>query len=236
MGMMWRIAVVDDQVSVWNRMKDYFERYTKERGERFQLTFFENAMLFLDHYKPQYDIILMDIDMPGMNGMEAAHRLRELDEAVVLVFVTNLAQYAINGYEVSAVDFIVKPVDYSKFAFKLTRALRLVPDKERAVVLLRTESGTVTVEQEDILYVEVDGHNLYYHTEKETYRIRGSLKQAESELPPPAFFLCNKCYLVNLAHVEEVSGNTVTLAGETVSVSRPKKKAFMEALAAYYNQ
>ena len=85
-------------------------------------------------------------------------------------------------------------------------------------------------------YVEVQGHSLFYHTASETYRVRGSLKQAEADFTPPRFFTCNKCYIVNLAYVEEIKNNNVAVvAGEEVMISRPKKKAFMDALAAYYN-
>ena len=232
---MWRVAIVDDQQSVRTQMQSYFERYQQEHQQQFRLSLFGNAELFLDQYKPVYDVVLMDIDMPGMNGLAAARRLRKLDEQVVLMFVTNLAQYAINGYEVSAVDYVIKPVDYSKFEFKLTRALSMVPPKNRQMVLVRTEDGVASVERADVTYVEVQGHSLFYHTASETYRVRGSLKQAEADFMPPQFFTCNKCYIVNLAYVEEIRNNVAVVAGEEVMISRPKKKPFMEALAAYYN-
>ncbi len=233
---MWRVAVVDDQASVRTQMESYFERYQQERGERFQISAFQDAAQFLDRYQPEYDLVLMDIDMPGMDGLTAAHRLRKLDPGVVLIFVTNLAQYAINGYEVSAVDFVVKPVSYAKFAFKLERALKLALPKDRPMVLIKTEEGTVAIQRGDITYVEVQGHNLFYHTGEETYRVRGSLKQAEEEFGEMPFFTCNKCYIVNLAFVDAVRENVAVVAGDEIVVSRPKKKAFMEALAAYYNR
>jgi DNA-binding LytR/AlgR family response regulator len=233
---MWRVAVVDDQMSVRSQMESYFERYQAEQGEHFQISSFQNATLFLDRYHPKYDLVLMDIDMPGMDGLTAAHRLRKLDPKVVLIFVTNLAQYAINGYEVNAVDFVVKPVNYAKFAFKLNRALKLATPRGRPMVLVKTENGTVAVQQESITYVEVQGHNLFYHTKEETYRIRGSLKQVEDAFGEMPFFTCNKCYIVNLAFVDAVRENVAVVAGNEIVVSRPKKKAFMEALAAYYNR
>jgi DNA-binding LytR/AlgR family response regulator len=233
---MWKVAVVDDQASVRTQMESYFERYQEERGEHFQIFSFQNAALFLDRYQPEYDLVLMDIDMPGMDGLTAAHRLRKLDSEVVLIFVTNLAQYAINGYEVSAVDFVVKPVSYAKFAFKLERALKLAAPKDRPMILIKTEDGTVAVQRGDITYVEVQGHNLFYHTEEKVYRVRGSLKQVEEEIGGMPFFTCHKCYIVNLAFVDAVRENVVVVAGNEIVVSRPKKKAFMEALAAYYNR
>lgn len=232
---MWRVAIVDDQLSIRTQMESYFGHYQEMHQQQFQISLFGNAELFLDQYKPVYDIVLMDIDMPGMNGLTAAHRLRKLDEQVVLMFVTNLTQYAINGYEVSAVDYVIKPLDYAKFEFKLTRALRMVAPKNKPMMFLKTEEGIVSVGQDDVTYVEVQGHNLFYHTSSETYRMRGSLKQAEAEFLPPRFFTCNKCYIVNLTYVEEIKNNVAIVAGDEIIISRPKKKAFMEALAAYYN-
>lgn len=233
---MKRIAIVDDDERVRNLLASYLARYSEEHCETFMPSVFAFPELFLTNYKPVYDIVLMDIDMPGMNGLEAARRLRELDERVVLLFITNLAQYAINGYEVQAADFVVKPVSYEKFEQKLTRALRFVPESTRPSLLIRTENGTVTVDIDDAKYIEVQGHYVFYHTPREVYRVRGSLKQTVEEINDEQFFVCDKCYIVNLAYVEAVNGNSVVVDGETVNVSRPKKKALMDALAAYHNR
>lgn len=233
---MRRIAIVDDDERIRNQLKEYLERYEQETGETFLVSEFGFAELFLTNYKPEYDIVFMDIDMPGMNGLSAAKRLRELDERVVLIFATNLAQYAINGYEVAATDFIVKPFRYDKFSQKLGRALKFVPESTRPTLLIRTESATVTVELDDVIYVEVNGHNVFYHTAKDVYRVRGSLKQAEEELNDSKFFVCDKSCMVNLDYVEEISGNMITVAGQKLCVSRSKRKPLMDALAAHHNR
>ena len=233
---MWHVAVVDDQLSIRNQMRAYFHRFGEENKELFQLSFFENPLVLLNQYKPCYDLILMDIDMPHMSGMEAARKLRRMDEQVVLVFLTNLSQYAIDGYEVRAVDYVMKPLDYERFAYKIRRALSFVPEKEGQVLLLRMEDHTIAVPQKDLTYVEVEGHYVSYHTLSEVHKVRGTLKQAQATLTPPTFFMCNKCYLVNLSCVEQIQGNVVTVAGEEILISRPRKKAFMEALAAYHNR
>ena len=233
---MKRIAIVDDDEKIRNELSAFLTRYEETSGEQFLVSVFGFAELFLTNYKPDYDIVFMDIDMPGMDGLAASRRLRELDERVVLLFITNLTQYAIQGYEVAATDFIVKPVSYERFRQKLTRALKFVPESKRPALLIRTEEATVTVDMDDVMYVEVQGHNVFYHTAKNEYRVRGSLKQAEQELNDPQFFACDKSCLVNLAYVEGVSGNTITVGGTELTVSRPKKKLFMNALAAYHNR
>lgn len=234
---MRNIAIVDDDESIRQQLQSYLKKYTNDFGEDFVISEFSIPEALLTNYKANYDIVFMDIDMPGMNGLQAAKRLREIDEKVVLIFVTNLAQYAIKGYEVAATDFVVKPLEYPKFETKITRAIKLTEDRGATPsILLRVEDKMVSVKMEDIRFIEVQGHSVFYHTSKDTYRIRGSLKESAEALDNDDFFMCAKCYLVNLAYVEAVKGNIVTVAGQDISVSRPKKKAFMEALAAYHNK
>lgn len=233
---MKRIAIVDDDERMRRLLKSYIDKYSETHAEKLQTSLFAFPELFLTNYRPEYDIVLMDIDMPSMDGLEASRRLRELDERVVLLFVTNLAQYAIKGYEVAATDFVVKPVTYETFSYKLTRALKYVPESKRPSLLLKTEDGTATVELDDVKYIEVQGHYVFYHTHKDVYRIRGSLKQTVEEINDPQFFVCDKGVIVNLAYVDAIQTNTVTVNGEQINVSRPKKKALMDALSAYHNR
>jgi len=233
---MKKVAIIDDDENIRSTIKEYLKKYEQASKEQFIVSDFAFPELFLTNYKPEYDIVMMDIDMPGMNGLTAARKLRNLDERVVLLFVTNLAQYALKGYEVAATDFIVKPLKYERFSQKLERALRFVPESTRPMLMIRTESATITVELDDIIYVEVNKHDVYYHTVKDVYRVRGSLKQAEEDLGDPKFFACDKSCLVNLAYVEGVSAGTVTVAGNELCVSRSKKKPLIDALAAFHNR
>ena len=121
-----KIAVVDDSPRDVQLIKGYVERYFKENGGDYQVWTFENGLDFLDEEKLSFDIVFMDVEMPHLNGIETARNFRKRDKMAVLVFITNMAQYAIHGYEVDAIEYMVKPVEYYNFSDKMEKALRFV--------------------------------------------------------------------------------------------------------------
>ena len=120
---MIHIAIVEDEKEFAQTLQDYIQRYMAETHTAIQTDTFHDGMSFLDEYSGKYQIVFMDIAMPHMNGMDTAERLRKVDSNVCLIFITSLAQYAIRGYEVEALDFIVKPVAYDLFKIRLEKAI-----------------------------------------------------------------------------------------------------------------
>lgn len=113
---MIRVAIVEDEAKIREQLMGYVQRYTRQYGTAFEVKTFADGLEILEDYRPAYDLILLDIEMKHMDGMETARRIRELDPEVMLVFITNMAQYAIKGYAVGALDYVLKPVPY--FAFR----------------------------------------------------------------------------------------------------------------------
>ncbi len=229
------VAVVEDEKRERELIKKYLASFGEERGVVFNVYEFEDGLSFLSDYKSIYDVVFMDIEMPHLSGMEAAKRLRKLDDKVALVFITNMAQYAVGGYEVDAMSFIVKPVTYSNFAMKLSRVMDKVNTDKKPFVLIKGKNNFKRVGVDEIRYVEVANHSLVWHTKSGKEQSTGSLKGVKEELGN-SFAFCNQCYLVNLRFCEEVSGYTVTVDGEVLQISRPKRASFIKALNIFLNE
>lgn len=142
---MYHIAIVEDEEEFRGQLQEYLRQYEKENQLSFQISVFEDGTEILENYKNEYDMILLDIQMPKLNGMDAAEFIREKDEDVVIMFITNMAQYAIRGYSVGALDFIMKPITYYTFAMKMTRAIKRVEKKAQKHLVLNLPDGINTL-------------------------------------------------------------------------------------------
>lgn len=235
---MKKIAIVEDESASAETLKSYLDKYASEEGERFEVRVFGDAVVFLADYSSKYDIVFMDIELPELNGMEAARRLRALDERVMIIFVTNLAKFAINGYEVGAFDFIVKPVSYADFRLKFVRAVSRLGDDPDVWVWVKGKHGSRNVKISQIKYVEVMNHTITYHTVCGDIVSSGTMKAVCRQLGDTdgVFALCNQSYLVNLRYVSAINGYTVTVGDAQLSISYPKRAEFVRAVNLWYSR
>lgn len=231
--MPYLIAIVEDSSAEAETLRAYFSRFSKETGDTFRVNHFSTGREFLASYQPIYDIVLMDISLPDISGMQVAKSLRKLDRNVVLMFVTSLARYAADGYAVDALDFIVKPVSYATFTMKLRRALLKCAGSQDREFLIHLPDGIYRTSVSRIKYIEVINHSLVYHTTDGDLSAYGNLKDVEAKLADCNFIRCNRCYLVNMAFVRAVRGNLLVVDGDGLQISRPKRAAVMEALNNY---
>ena len=232
---MYTIAIVEDDKTQAASLKEYLLRYAAENGEAFAVKTFSNAVIFLENYTAVYDVVFMDIKMPYLNGIAAAHKLRELDKGVLLFFITSLTQYAIRGYEVDALNYIVKPVEYNEFALKFKKAVDRLAEKKSGELLVPTDMGYKKISPAEIYYVEVRGHHCKYHTTEGEYKQYQTIRSVEEKLLPYGFARCNNCYLVNLRHVSSVKDYTAIVGGDELQISHPRKKEFMRRLTAFFD-
>ncbi len=223
------VAIVDDVKEELELVQKYLMDFSRDYSENFQITAYETGEQFLEDFKEQFDLIIMDIDMPGINGIDTAREIRKNDEHVVLMFVTAMPQYALTGYEVDAIDYVIKPVAYPDFALKLKKALRfVVMNKADEPLILQTNEGIVSLRISDIYYVESALHYCIYHTKDKEYRVRENISHAEKTLSPFSFARCNSGYLVALKKVRAIVKDDVHVGEFVLKISRGKKASFTE--------
>ena len=228
-----QIAIVDDEAPVRETLEGYIIRYAEESGTAFSISQFASGDALLEKYEPVYDILIFDIDMPGTNGLDTARLIRRTDERVIILFITNIAQYAINGYEVDAVDYIIKPIGYYDFALKFAKALRRVERQDPEVLFLDTTKGQVAVPVPDLLYVEAKGHYMAYRTADTEYLVRGSITEHEEILRRHHFERVQRSYLVNLARIENIRTGEIIVGGFSVPSSKIYRDSLMQAYMRY---
>ncbi len=231
---MYHTLVVEDDKNDAQRLTELLHRYGAAHNETFQVTWLTSAMDMLGD-KRHFDLVLLDIDLPGISGMEAAELLRVYDHVTPVIFVTNLAKYAVKGYEVEAAGFVVKPVTYGSLSMALDRALRIIALDPLKSVMVPTEGGMRVIPLVEIVFVEVKGHNLTFHLEGETpFETRGSLAQVEEELEgAPVLRIAKNC-LVNMDKILLVKGGTLVMSNhEEVRISRTWKKDVIKTITDY---
>lgn len=235
MRRIYKVAIVEDETSSFRRLEESLRLYEDSRKDvQFNITAFQDGDSFLSSGKNHFDIVFMDIDLPGMSGMECAARLRKTDTVVTLIFVTGLAQYAVQGYNVSALDYIVKPVTYKNFAVKMERALgRINMSRNKCVVIMGNELYRVATD--DIIYIEIQAHRLTFHLiNGQTILGWGVLKKLADELKDYGFGCCSSCFLLNFKYVISLNSTAVKMIdGSEFTVTRRRKEPFMAAFSQY---
>ena len=231
------VAIVDDDARYVNEIYAHLMRYQTEYDTPIRITSFSNGFELMSDYEPIYDILLLDIEMPHLNGMELAKSIRKSDPHAVIVFITNTAKYAINGYEVNAFDYMMKPIDYTQFAIKFKAAIEVIDKKQEMSILVPMEDGSRHIKAQEIFYVEVRDHWLFIITKEGEFEMLGSLKEMEEKLLDYHFVRCNKSYLINLQHVTRMRTDSVVMQGNhELKVSRAKRKEVQNAFIEYYNK
>ena len=227
---MIKIAIVEDEEKYQIQLEDCLNKFFIEKNIDFEYKVFKNGLDFVESFQSNYDVIFFDIELPIMNGMEASKKIRNIDHNVEIIFVTRLNNYAIDGYLVNAFDYVLKPVNYYNFVLTLERILPHLKGNDKSIVIYTNKTSFKKILIDRIKYIEINNHKLIFHTLDGEYETHGVLNDYVDILKDDYFALCNRCYLINLKMVSQVTPDSVIIDNESLLISRPKRKQFLHVL------
>lgn len=230
---MIRVGLIDDDLEHQKMICEFINTYKNETNTNFEIVQYTDGQNFIEEYRGNLDIVFLDIEMPHMDGMTAARKLRKLDSGIAIVFVTNMAQYAIHGYEVDAIDFIVKPISYYVFKDKLEKAMRSLELNKDKTIIVHDNDSVMKIKVSQILYIEKNKNYLVFHTKQGEFQARGTMIDIENKLQGEGFSKCINGCLVNLKYVSKMCKDSVWIEDVCLPISRQRKKEFKDDFMKY---
>lgn len=234
---MLKIAVCDDEYYVRDTLCEYLSALEKTLGTPFQVSCYASGEELLTHMDRETDILLLDIRMGNLSGMNAARTLRSQGLKTCLIFITSMVQYALEGYEVHAFAFVQKPLQYPQFERTMLDALRSIKAEETRILLLRRGGFIDSIPTDTILYVETLDHTSAIVTTAGRQEYTVSLKKLSEELTPWGFGLCHKSYLVNFRQIRSVLPSGLLLSNrESIPLSKHRRRQFLAEFTKYMGE
>ena len=233
-----KIVLCDDEPYVLSVIDEYFQRYKDKHGGEYTLIKFVDGTSLLQYLEKGHnvDIFFLDIQMPGINGMEVAHKIRARDSNVKIFFLTSILKYALEGYRVNAERYLTKPLNFSRFEKEVLRITKIMELENRRFFIEKTDQGIFKIKLSDIIYIETVGRNTLIHTIDREIMSYHNMKEHE-EILDKSFFRCHRGFIVNLAYVKEtIDSDIVINSNITIPLSKYRKKQFKEALLDYYGE
>lgn len=233
--MTYRIAVCDDSAADAAYVSKTVDAWAVSRRVTSLLEVFSSAEQFLFRYAVDkaFDILLLDIEMAAMNGIDLAKRIRRENESVQIVFITGFPDFVAEGYDVSALHYLMKPVNKEKLFSVLDRAAAALQKAER-VLLLPVDGETLRLRISSIAYAEAAAHSVIIATENSVISVKKSFSEVEGLLGE-GFVRCHRSYVVSLKHIARLSKTEVTLdSGKALPLSRSAAATVHKAFISYY--
>jgi DNA-binding LytR/AlgR family response regulator len=233
----YHIIICDDEEKFTAELQALVSRYSAERNQEIKVTPFKDGFDLIENYPFDADLIFLDIRMDRMSGLRAAERIRAGYADVSIIFLTSLAQYALEGYKYGAANYIIKPIRYGRLRSEIDKCLMRDTRREAAYILAENDSGKYRISLNSLRFIETFNRNLMLHTDKENIVSYRKMRDVERELEPHSFVRCHAGYLVNLFYVKRVEKLEIELTGgEVIPVSQMKRKHVMEKLSAYWGR
>lgn len=227
--MLRKIAVCDDSPVVLRQLAQYFEQLQAEDADELVPGYYASAEEVLAHMPPDTELLLLDISMGGMNGIDCAKKLRDAGNNLPIIFITSMTEYAVEGYDVHAFAFLPKPITYPKFASVVTEALKKNDAGKPKPLLISTLSGVTVIDPAELVYAEVWQHETSFVMTTRRLNAPVQLAAVEPQLLQHGFFRCHRSYLVSLQQIRFIGQTTLTMSnGDEIPLSKHRRKEFMD--------
>lgn len=232
MTMKYKIAICDDEQNQIEYITSIAASWSAHEGHSCEIRTFASAEAFLFEYEEDksYDILLLDVEMKNMNGIELAKRIRKDNNHAEIIFITSHFEFVGEGYEVDALHYLIKPISSDKLTQVLTKAVEKLSVEPPSVVIT-CEGETVKLYESDILYVESFLHYIVIHTKDKEFKIKENMSVFENKVSDD-FYRIHRSYLVSLKHITRISRTSVNIGSTELPLSRGKyddiNRAFIE--------
>lgn len=230
-----KVAIVEDNRADSEVLENHIRSYCFQTHTKLELETFTSAEDFFATWPIELDILFLDILLDKMNGIEIASKIRQTNERVIIIFITNNPQFSLAGYTVDALDYLIKPISQELLHRIFAKAIHRLGNSFRNCFTISNNDGYYVITPMDIQYIELLNRKLIIHTKHESIVCFRSLQYMEEQLPK-TFFRCHSAFLINLHAVESVRGSDVVVAGKMIPISKHRRKEFIKALIEFVGE
>lgn len=227
---MINIGICDDELHYRIKIKEILEETLKTYPISYNIYEFSSGEELLNNYPKDLDILIMDIQMKNINGMDTARKIREFDENLEIIFMTSFAEFMQDGYEVKAYRYILKPISERKISKNIIPCIKEIMKKRNNYLTVNVKNYIDRIKIDSIIYIETDRPNILIYTRDNMYTTKMSISKIEKNLSEYGFFRCHNSYVINLKLVESMNSNFIKVHGKDIPVSKYRIKELKLAI------
>ena len=231
---MIKIVICDDQKEEYFHLRKLLEAYGASNHIEMDIHYFSNGNELLCAQIYDTDLFFLDVEMPGLNGIDIAKEIRSQKLNCEIVFITNYIQYALQGYEVQAFRYLLKPIDEIKFIETANHLFDKIK-KSSSYLHIKGRSGTQRILIKEIIYAETSQRHILIHTRDKVIDCYNTMEKLDEMLSEHGFFRCHQAYLISMDEISQIRGNDAVLKNETIiPISKNRKKEFKQVLTDFW--